>query len=106
MYLSRYLPALSRRGCIAPSHSLPRHYLGCVVNVTPRQRFTPGESTPGQEAGWASELVLDTEPRGKSFASARDRMSVVQSVVRRYTEAYPKIPIFSLIGGGGAEAIP
>jgi hypothetical protein len=29
---------------------------------------------------------LDTEARGKSFASAGDRTVVVQSVVRHYTE--------------------
>jgi hypothetical protein len=49
-----------------------------VVSVTPRQRFIPGILV--QEAGWASEVVLDTEARGKIlFASAGDRNSIARS---------------------------
>jgi hypothetical protein len=39
----------------------------------------------GKEAGWASELVWIQRLEGKSFASARDRTPVIQSVVRQYT---------------------
>jgi hypothetical protein len=38
----------------------------------------------GQEAGWASELVWTQRPQEKSFAG--DRTTVVQSVVRHYTD--------------------
>jgi hypothetical protein len=83
--------ALGRRGSIAPTHSWPRHYIGWVVSVTPRPRFTPGERTPGTHCtgGWAGPRAgLDTKARGKILCTCRgsnpDR-PVVQSVVRHYT---------------------
>jgi hypothetical protein len=45
---------------------------------------TPG--TIGYETGWASELFWTQRLKKKSFASAGDRISVVQSVVRHYTD--------------------
>jgi hypothetical protein len=53
-----------------------------MVNVMPRPRFTTGE----QEAGWASELISAQRLEEKSFASARDRTPVVQSVVIHYND--------------------
>jgi hypothetical protein len=51
-----------------------------VISVTPRPRFTPGERRV--KGGWVSlRAGLDTEARGKFFASARDRTPVAQSVV-------------------------
>jgi hypothetical protein len=49
----------------------------------PRER-TPGAHLIGGLVGLRAGL--DTEARGKSFASAGDRTSVVQSVVRHYTD--------------------
>jgi hypothetical protein len=63
--------------------------LGWVVNVTPLPRFSPGVRTPGTHCtgGWLGPRAgLDTEARGKSFASSRDRTLVVQSAVRHYTD--------------------
>jgi hypothetical protein len=60
-----------------------------VVSVTPRPRFSLGERTTvplGQEAEWAPEPVWIQRLQEKSFASAEDRTSVVQSVVRHYTD--------------------
>jgi hypothetical protein len=52
------------RGCIAPT----QHYMGLVVSVTPRPRFTPRERTPGTHCtgGWVGPRAgLDTEATGK-----------------------------------------
>jgi hypothetical protein len=85
------MEALGGRGSIAPTHSRPRHYMGFVVSVTPRPRFTPGKRTPGTycTGGWVGPRAgLNTEDRGKILCSCRgsnlDR-PVVQSVVRHYT---------------------
>jgi hypothetical protein len=46
----------------------------CVVSVTPRPCFTPGESTPGTHwtGGWVGPRVgLDTEARGKALCLCR-----------------------------------
>jgi hypothetical protein len=54
-----------------------------VVSVTPRPRFIHRERLPvtiGSDAGWAPELVRTQTPEEKSFASAGDRILVVQSV--------------------------
>jgi hypothetical protein len=72
-------------GSIAPTHCWPRHWMGWVVKRRPR--FNP----PGKELHWIGVWVwlrsgLDTEARGKSFASAGDRIPVVQSVLRHYTD--------------------
>jgi len=50
----------------------------------------PRERTPGTHwiGGWVGlRAGLDTEARGKSFASAGDRTLVVQSVVRHCTDS-------------------
>jgi hypothetical protein len=59
-----------------------------VVNVMPRPRFAPGESTPGTH--WVGGRVdhiagLDTEAREKIFCLCRIHAPVVQSVVIHYT---------------------
>jgi hypothetical protein len=76
---------------VAPTHSPPRHWMGWVVRITPRQRFTPWERTPDTHCrgGWVGTIAgLDTEARGKSFHLCRwsnlDR-PVVQHVPRHYT---------------------
>jgi hypothetical protein len=57
-----------------------RHALAVLY---PRDR-TPGTHWTG---GWVGPRAsLDTEARGKSFASFRDRTPVVQYVVRHYTD--------------------
>jgi hypothetical protein len=59
------------------------------VDVTPRPRFAPGKGPPVpivQEAGWAWEPVWTQRLEEKSFASAGDRIPIVQSVVRHYTD--------------------
>jgi hypothetical protein len=51
----------------------------------PGRALPPGKGSPvpiGLEAGWASELVWTQGLEEKSFASARDRTPVDQSVVR------------------------
>jgi hypothetical protein len=55
-------------GDIAPTHFRTQHYMGWVVSVTPRLRFTPGERTPCTHCtgGWVGRRAgLDTEARGK-----------------------------------------
>jgi hypothetical protein len=59
---------LEGSGCIAPTHSWPRHQIRCVVSVTPRPLFTPGERTPGTH--WTGSWVgpragLDPKATGK-----------------------------------------
>jgi uncharacterized membrane protein len=59
------------------------------VSVTPRPGLTPenGPTLPiGQEAEWASEPLWTQRVEEKSFAFARDRSPVFQSVVRQYTD--------------------
>jgi hypothetical protein len=63
-----------------------------------RPLFTPGKA-PGTHSigGWVGlRAGLDTESlEGKSFASARDRTPVVQSVVRHYTDwATPALVLY------------
>jgi hypothetical protein len=56
------------RGDKAPIRSRPRHWMGWVVSVTPRPRFSPGERTPDTRwtEGWVGPRAgLDTEARGK-----------------------------------------
>jgi hypothetical protein len=55
----------------------------------PAALLPPGKGTPvpiGQEAGSAPELVWTQRLEENSFASAKDRTVVVQSVVRHYTD--------------------
>jgi hypothetical protein len=85
------MEALGGRGGIAPTHLDLGTRWGCVVSVTPRPRFTPGEWTPGTHCtgGWVGPRAgLDTEDRGKIFCPRRgsnpDR-PVVQPVVRHYS---------------------
>jgi hypothetical protein len=62
------MEALGGRGSIAPTHSRPRHYMGWVISLTTRSRFTPGERTPDAHCtgGWVGPRAgLDTEVRGK-----------------------------------------
>jgi len=41
-----------------------------VVSVTPRPRFTPGESTPGTPLYWVGPTAgLDAEARGKILSA-------------------------------------
>jgi hypothetical protein len=73
------------RGCIAPTHSRPRHWMGWVVSVTPRWK-DPNTHCTG---GWVGPRTgLDTETGGKIFCFCRgsnlDR-PVVQPVARHYT---------------------
>jgi hypothetical protein len=71
--LPLYTPLpLGGRGCIAPNHCRPRHYMGWVVSVTSWPRFSPRERTlsppPGANCtgGWVGPRTdLDTEARGK-----------------------------------------
>jgi hypothetical protein len=55
----------------------------------PGRALPPGKGPPVpivQEANWASELVWTQRLEEKSFASARDRTPVIQSVLRHYTD--------------------
>jgi hypothetical protein len=85
------MEALVGRGDIAPTHSRPRHYMGWVVSVTPRPRFTSGGRTPVpivQAAGWGPRAGLDTEVRGQILCLCRGsnlNRPVVQPEVRHYT---------------------
>jgi hypothetical protein len=70
-----------------------------VVSVTPRQRFSPGERTPGSHCtgGWVGPRAgLDTEARGKILCPCRgsnpDR-PVVQPVVRHYADWANPAPV-------------
>jgi hypothetical protein len=44
---------------MAPTQSRPRHRQGCMVSVTPRLRFTPGERNPGYQwtGGWVGLIA-------------------------------------------------
>jgi hypothetical protein len=58
----------------------------------PGRALPPGKGPPvpiGQEAGWAPEPVWTQRLEEKSFASAGDRIPVVQSAVRHCTELAP-----------------
>jgi hypothetical protein len=70
--LSHYTPTRQAgargRGGVAPTHFRPRHWIGLVVSVTPRPRFSPGERTFGTHCtgGWVDPRAgLDTEARRK-----------------------------------------
>jgi hypothetical protein len=55
----------------------------------PRLALPPGKGSPvpiGQEAGWAPEPVWTQWLEEKSSASVGDRTSIVQPVVRHYTD--------------------
>jgi hypothetical protein len=54
-----------------------------VAIVTPCPLFTDGK---GDEARWASELIVTQRLEETSFASVGDRTPVVQSVVGHYTD--------------------
>jgi hypothetical protein len=73
------MEALEGRGGLAPTISGPRQG---GQGVTPCPRFTPRERIPGTHCtgGWVDTRAgLDREARGKSFASAGDRISIAQS---------------------------
>jgi hypothetical protein len=60
-----------------------------VVSVMPWQCFIPQERTPipiGWEAGQTPEPVWMQRLEEKSFAPARDRTTVIQSIVRHCTD--------------------
>jgi hypothetical protein len=69
----------------------------------PCRVLPPGKGPPVpivQEARWAPEPVWTQRLEEKSFASARDRTPVVQSVVRHYTAwatPTPTIPITTAV---------
>jgi hypothetical protein len=98
-------------GSTAPTHCWLRW--GWVVKATPRPRFTPGKGPPVpivQETGWASKPVWTQRLEEKSFATARDRAPVDESVVRQYWQNYPSsytctqnvyLPATPLIPEGG-----
>jgi hypothetical protein len=55
----------------------------------PGRALLPGKGYPVptvQEAGWVSELFWIQRLEERYFASAGDRISVIQSVVSHYTE--------------------
>jgi hypothetical protein len=73
--------ALVGRGCRAPTHSGPRHYLGCVVSVTTRPRFSPGKGPPvpiAQKDGWTPEPVWTQRLQEKTYASGGGRTSITR----------------------------
>jgi hypothetical protein len=83
--------ALGGRGCIAPTHFLPRHSMEVSGQRHAPAALCPGEKTPGTHwtGGWVDPKAgLVTEARGKIICPCRgsnpDR-PVVQSVVRQYT---------------------
>jgi hypothetical protein len=92
--MSRYRHAGAKGDISIAPHSWSTRW-GWVVSVTLRPRFTPWERTHSTHwiGGWVVLRVgLDTEARGKSFASATDRTPVVHSVVRHYTDWYTPVP--------------
>jgi hypothetical protein len=82
------MEALGGRGGIALTHSLDGTRWGCMVSITPRPRFTPGERTPGTHwiGGWVGPRAgLYRQDRGKILCPCRGSNPVVQPVVRHYT---------------------
>jgi hypothetical protein len=74
---------------IAPTHSLPRFWIGDSGQRHALAACCPRKGPPipnGQEAGWASELVWTQRIEEKSFASDEDRIPVVHSVIKHYTD--------------------
>jgi hypothetical protein len=90
-------------GCIAPTHSRPRHWMGWVVSVTPRPRSTPGERisvSTVQEAGWAPEPVWTRRLQKEiSFLCRRSDLDrpVVQPVARHYTDWATRLTVLNCI---------
>jgi hypothetical protein len=83
------MKVLRERGSVA----LSRYYLGtrwgCVVSVTPRPRFTPGNGPLDTHwiGGWVGlRAGLAQRLEEISFASAGYRTPVVKSVVRHNTD--------------------
>jgi hypothetical protein len=67
------------RGGIAPTHSLPRHYMGVSGQHHAPAALTPGEKTPGTHCagGWVGPRAgLDAEARGKISAVSTSETSV------------------------------
>jgi hypothetical protein len=63
------------RGGIASTRSLPRHYMGRVVKITPWPRFIARERNPGTHGigGWVGfRPLLDTEAREKFLCLCRE----------------------------------
>jgi hypothetical protein len=63
--------------------------MGWVISVTPRPLFTSWKGPPvpiWKDSGWAPEPIWIQRLEKESFASAGDRILVVQSVVRHYTD--------------------
>jgi hypothetical protein len=74
------------RGDIAPTHSWLRHWMGWVVSVTPRPRFTPGKGPGYPLDRRLGGLVRAGRLKEKYFAVTGDRTPVVQCVVTHYTD--------------------
>jgi hypothetical protein len=84
---SKVLPLIAiqtlrgRKG-IAPTPSLPQHYM--VISVTPRPRFTHRTHWIG---GWVGlRADLDREAKGKIVCLCQGSTPGVQSVVGHYTD--------------------
>jgi hypothetical protein len=77
------MEALGGRGCIVPTHSRPRHYMGMSgQRHAPAALLPPGKGPPVpivQEAGWAPEPVWTQRIEEKSFAPAGDRTPIARS---------------------------
>jgi hypothetical protein len=77
------MEALGGRGCIAPTHSRPRHLMGVSgQRHAPAALLPQGKGPPVpivQEAGWAPEPVWTQRLEGKSFAPAGERTPIARS---------------------------
>jgi hypothetical protein len=68
------MQAITGKGSIAPTHSLPWRYMGVSSQRHASAALSPGKNLPGA-MGMSLRAGLDTEAKGKILCSARDRIS-------------------------------
>jgi hypothetical protein len=76
------------RGCIAPTHSRPRHYMGWVVSVTARLRFTPGVKTPGTHWTQPTYSQPKLRPRVTMYWTGWRRSTVCRQSVNTFGKLF------------------
>jgi hypothetical protein len=76
------MEAQGERGCIAPTHSRPRHLIGVSGQSHAPAALWPRGKGPGTHwtGGWVGPRAgVDTDVEEKSLASAGNRTSIARS---------------------------